>query len=260
MPGYYCGCEWLINDETLYCVNKTTGSYEVLFENLAGNIGAKFNALAFHPQELGLVSIVDDPDYADPVLATIDGDGKYTVFDSVTAKWKVGEIDEYLDYWVMDNTTWAQIGLDIDSGPKKDGADYGKVKATGPIVFGYYVYDWAYLQGTGKYLWSIGTSKADGSSALVRWDMATTSWSVVQNYGNIDGVNEWGPAWGYLDSKLWMQESQTGDIYQITVPDGTPFKLSTAEVITPAFNNDGAKCWNNTLSYDEMAGPPPPGY
>lgn len=260
MPGFYCGCEWLINDETLYCVNKTTGAYRVEFQNLAQGRGAKFNALAFHPETIGLVSIVDDPKYKNPVLAFIDGKGGVNVYEEVTNKWKVGEIDEDSQYWVMDNTTWANYDLDLFGGPKKDGTNLGKLKASGPINFGYYVYDWAYLQGTGKYLWSIGTSKADGSSALVRWSMDSSSWSVVQNYGNIDGVNQWGPAWGYLDSKLWMQESQTGDIYQITVPNGRPTKISTAQVITPAFNNDGAKCWNNTLSYNKKNGPPPPGY
>lgn len=203
------------------------------------------NALAFSPQSNLLNTIVTgDPNEKGPVFASIDSDGVYSVYGPAPAAALVGEIDDKPDYWLMDNTTWYQVNWN-----QTDANTYAETKASGSwSSFAYYVYDWAFIPDAGDYLWTVATSKSDNSAALARFSRTSHTWEVVKNYGNLIGDDHFGPAWGYFGKTLFTSESKTGNIYSITVPDGTPKMLSLSNIKSQGFFNDGARCWNNSLS------------
>ncbi|KAK3196403.1 hypothetical protein K4F52_000285 [Lecanicillium sp. MT-2017a] len=237
------GCRYLVQNETIWCVNVTTGAHTVKFENVLGSQGlGQVNALAMGTTGL-LYGVITGPTVKNgPKFWYIDAKGKKTELGAKPPfRATGGEFDDQKSYWIMDGNMWSEMDFDF----KKD--SFGAVKSMGTFApWDYKVYDWAFSPKSGAYLWALGTNVNDGSAALVRWDTKAHVWDVIKNYGDVAGNDQFGPAWSD-PMALYTEEGETGNIYRISLPDGKITMLSKAEIITNPGINDGANCWNYTM-------------
>ena len=160
----------------------------------------------------------------------------------------VGDVDDQGGYWAATSLigsnaqTWFRVNLAPDT------AGYGTVTNQGTATLPYPIYDWVYVPGAGNYLYALGTVPLVlippqlATTALIRFDRTTQTWSEVKNYGTIIGTNTWGATFATSNGNIYAVESITGQIWKFPVTNNG--SASFVSQFVPQGLIDGARCFN----------------
>lgn len=165
-----------------------------------------------------------------------------------------GDVDNNGIYWACTTTTGTnnQIYIGVDLAPGS--STYGQVKYSGKTTLPYAIFDWAYVQGGGDYLYALGQISALTGTALIRFSTTTFTWSVVKSsytFGTIPpfnipittlGTNTWGAVYASSSGVLYGLEASTGTTYRFPVT-GTSAAATFFTQYVPQGTIDGARCY-----------------
>ncbi|RYP51161.1 hypothetical protein DL768_003429 [Monosporascus sp. mg162] len=249
LPTLSCdGFGYLLQVQTLYRVNVTTGTYVQVGTKIYPSYTGNLNAMGYSAAENFLYAITDT--YGIPAkvdLIRIDAQGGSSKVSEVlpAITYNTGDVDENSQYWASDlGNGWVQVDLLPSS------ANFGKVVQSGTSILtlpiNVRVFDWAYVPNTGNVLWTVaqrstlvGTTTSF-SSVLMSWDRTTRSWSEVAILGNIVGRNQWGALYASDDGAMYGSENNAGHIYKFAVTP--PYTVTFASNFKTSSFNDGARC------------------
>ncbi|KAL2214416.1 hypothetical protein CC79DRAFT_1353080 [Sarocladium strictum] len=232
---------YLIQDQTLYRVNISTGVTTQVRDQV-GPVG-QVNAIGYNTQDNYLYGIARNG--TANVLLQIGGDGSSKVIASnipdTNNDYNAGDFTADGHLWISSGgNAWAEIdlsdptsstyGMVINSGDATDSRD-----ATGSGL----VYDWVSLPSYPGSLYAL--TVANPNTYLLAWSTSTHEWSLVKNYGVIDGAGAIGAAYSTNNGTFYAMGNQSGNVFAVNVgdPDEEPTVVSTAP---QSSLNDGARC------------------
>lgn len=171
-----------------------------------------------------------------------------------------GDVDNNGIYWACTTTTGPnnQIYIGVDLAPGSP--TYGQVIHSGTASLPYAIFDWAYVQGGGDYLYALGQVPAGTNifaltppaTALLRFSTTDFTWSIVKTSyslqlpfvgtsSTIVGSNTWGAVYASSSGVLFGLEA-SGATYRFPVTDPS----TTATFYSQFFSQgtiDGARCY-----------------
>lgn len=174
-----------------------------------------------------------------------------------------GDVDNNGIYWACTTTTGTnkQIYIAVDLAPGSP--TYGQIIHQGTTTLPYPIFDWAYVQGGGNYLYALGQVPPSTSgffsipvppaTALLQFSTTTFTWSVAKaSYSmplpiigtplTIIGTNTWGAVYASSSGNLYALEATTGSTYKFPVT-GTSVTASFFSQFLPQGTIDGARCY-----------------
>lgn len=172
-------------------------------------------------------------------MIRIDSDGGWKVYDTyidTEAGWQNGDVgpDGHLYLWSA-NGAWREIDVNPDSDTYLQEVGRGVSPLNGPGS----VADWVYVEGGGRYLYSVQGYQGT-SSTLVRWSMDTHQWERVRGFGDVAGLQQWGALYAVGD-RFYGSENNSGEIWSFPINSaGAAPAFVTDGPISGA--NDGARC------------------
>ncbi|KAI6881381.1 hypothetical protein KC360_g6098 [Hortaea werneckii] len=222
---------YLIQRQTLYSVDIETGATNSIATlNVDGNV----NGIGYNIKDNLLYGTVGSS--SNPRIISFNAQGEVSTVLSATAS-VVGDVDENGNFWLADSTTgsWRQYSLTRGS---------ASLLASGNFGTGYAFYDWAYIPGTGDYLWSL--NQYNSLTYLIRFDRTSKRMSVIGNYGNIAANAVWGAMYAGNGGRMFASDNTGGQIWSFEVRNST-ISRSNAQLISQGpstSSNDGARCLN----------------
>ncbi|KAI7278489.1 hypothetical protein KC345_g5945 [Hortaea werneckii] len=222
---------YLIQRQTLYSVDIETGATtSIATLNVDGNV----NGIGYNVKDNLLYGTVSSS--SNPRIISFNAQGEVSNVLSATAS-VVGDVDENGNLWLADSSSgsWRQYSLTRGS---------ASLIASGNFGTGYAFYDWAYVPGTGDYLWSL--NQYNSLTYLIRFDRSSKRMSVIGNYGNIAANAVWGAMYAGDGGHMFASDNTGGQIWSFEVANST-ISRSNAQLISQGpstSSNDGARCLN----------------
>lgn len=172
-----------------------------------------------------------------------------------------GDVDNNGIYWACTTTlgTNKQIYIGVDLAPGS--ATYGQVIHQGTTTLPYPIFDWAYVEGGGDYLYALGQVPAGlngfiptlPTTALLKFSTTAFTWSVAKaSYSTpipitniastIIGSNTWGAVYASSSGNLFALEATTGSTFKFPVL-GSSTSATFFSQFLPQGTIDGARCY-----------------
>ncbi|RYP05642.1 hypothetical protein DL764_003651 [Monosporascus ibericus] len=211
LPTLSCdGFGYLLQVQTLYRVNVTTGTYVQVGAKIYPSYTGNLNAVGYSAAESFLYAVTSA--YGIPAkvdLIRIDAQGGSGKVSEVlpAISYNTGDVDEMSQYWASDlGNGWVQVDLLPSS------ANFGNVVQSGnsflTLPVNIRVFDWA--------------------------------WTEIAVLGNIAGNNQWGALYGSDDGALYGSENNAGHIYKFAL--SSPYTVTFASNFKTSSFNDGQVC------------------
>jgi uncharacterized repeat protein (TIGR01451 family) len=231
----------------LFQARSATGPYDIVQVDIAtgeqtviGNTPEAINAAGYNAVDNFFYGMQYFPAAAAWRLARVHPDGTVDdlgvptgpggIMASVGASYPIGEVDPNGHYWAIDTVsqTWYEVDLTTPTPILlRSGAVTLPAPNTGVGA------DWSWINGA---LYTFGGGAPDGSTHLLRFDLATTTFS---DLGAI-GAGEFGASFSDASGYLYGSQNATGDIYRIDPATRQTIIASDAGQVSPG--NDGARC------------------
>lgn len=152
-PTFTCdGFSYLIQEETIYRINLTTGAHTVLNSSLGSDYGT-VQSVGYNPQDNFIYGSVGSGNATRLIKISSLGTSYVGRLLNITNNARLGEIDQNGFYWLgtavedSGEVQWFQIDLRPGSATRLTTIASGQA-----ALPGYNIYDWSYAPGYGNYL------------------------------------------------------------------------------------------------------------
>lgn len=200
-------------------------------------------------------------DYSNTGIGRFDATGAYEPLGlpagMADRNWNMGDVDGDGYLWLAASggtTYWTQIDV------RPGSPTFAEVVASGstprPASVRGPGADWAWVPGRpGKLYATASVTGALNRAALIEFDMATSTWTVLGELGTFVPSGNWssGATYADADGYLYAQDNATGIIIRIDVDAVTAAPFSVGP---PSSVNDGASCADRSLDVDFGDAPP----
>ena len=208
---------YLIQNQTLFRVDISNGDTTPVKEKV-GPVG-QINALGYNPVDNYLYAMARNG--SGNVLLQIGADGSSKVIpsdvpDSYPEDYNNGAVTSDGHFWISSRgRMWRELDLsDPDSSNFGKSIDSGNsaqsLNATGSPA----TYDWVSLPTRPGQLLAIGSGDSNTTSKLLSWSTTTHEWTVVRNYGVLDGAAYIGAAYTTNGDVFYGTSNQSGDVFK----------------------------------------------
>jgi hypothetical protein len=225
-------------------VNVTSGQTTLIRSNVGNGVDA-INAIGYNVLDNYLYGAIFYGSNQTSSLLRIAANGDTSVVAPLVITGggapTAGDVDENGQYWA---TVGGRFFVQVDLKPGSP--TYGQTRSSGLSSLLSTVPDWAYVPGGGDALWGFAYQLIGilGTTALMRFDRTTKTWSLSTNFNYVTGSNTWGAVYAGNDGFLYGSENTSGEIWRFPIP-GTGTNVTTPLKVAngPASgNNDGARC------------------
>ncbi|KAM0424452.1 hypothetical protein ACHAPT_010375 [Fusarium lateritium] len=258
MPTFDCDkFGYVLSSRTLTQVNFNTGARTTI-STIVGTDGGFINAIGFNKLDNYIYAIITDP-LLDVLLGNLLGGnpGSWLMRIAKNGNWDVlpyridstsitmGDVDDVGRFWVSESgKKWFSIDV------KPGSATFGSVlkSGTSPMDLISGVGDWAFVPGSGNYLYSVQFSVIESglaSTNIVKWNLDTNKWELHRKYSLLQlGLSlTWGAVFGTSDGLLYAQDNLLGGTYKFAIKTAaSPVAIPGGSILN--LSGDGARCIN----------------